>query len=321
MINKAVCIVVAISNIYRSFRYFLLIKIEKSICNEGYVMMKLKMNMLILSVVLWILPMNTLANEVHYEDHDTPISLMIEVLPWDIANQILPNGTTFTVIDVETGLQFKVQRRAGNKHADVQPLTKRDTQIMKKIYNGRWSWNRRAIIALVDDQMIAASMHGMPHGAGAIKNGFPGHFCIHFWGSTTHRSGNMDPSHQLMILKAGGRLDDYLNNIDPYELIHIFSTAVNNHDKQLLERTVAKNKNRSQLTKVIKDLTYFTVTNMSLLPTEDINEQVVIEVPVEVEFDKRHKGRNKKVMHFIIRRNSLIDRWYIDGQYFLKELY
>jgi hypothetical protein len=283
-------------------------------------MMKLKINILILSVVLLIVPMISLANEVHYEDHDTPISFMIEVLPWEIANQILPNGTIFTVIDVETGLQFRVQRRAGNKHADVQPLTRRDTQIMKKIYNGRWSWNRRAIIALVDDQMIAASMHSMPHGAGALKNGFPGHFCIHFWGSTTHRSGKMDLAHKLMVLKAGGKIDDYLNNIDPYELINIFSIAVNNHDKQLLELTVAKNDYQSQLTKVIKDLTYFRITNMSLLPVEDINDQVLIEVPVEVEFYKRHKGRDKKVMHFIIRRDSLIDRWYIDGQYFLKEL-
>jgi hypothetical protein len=284
-------------------------------------MMKLNINMLIVSVVLLILPMNTLANEVHYEDNDTPISFMIEVLPWDIANQILPNGTTFTVIDVETGLQFRVQRRAGNKHADVQPLTKKDTQIMKKIYNGRWSWDRRSIIALVDDQMIAASMHGMPHGAGAIKNGFPGHFCIHFWGSTTHRSGNMDLAHKLMILKAGGKIDDYLNNIDPYELIHIFSIAVNNRDKQLLELTVAKNENQSQLTKIIKDLTYFRITNMSLLPMEDINEPILIEVPFEVEFYKRNKGREKKIMHFIIRRDNLIDRWYIDGQYLLKELH
>ncbi|WP_380630371.1 hypothetical protein [Saccharococcus thermophilus] len=222
---------------------------------------------------------------------------------------------------METGLQFRVQRRAGNKHADVQPLTRRDTQIMKKIYNGRWSWNRRAIIVLVGDQMIAASMNGMPHGAGAIKNGFPGHFCIHFWGSTTHRSGKMDPAYQLMILKAGGKIDDYLNNVDPYELINIFSIAVNNHDKTLLELSVAKNKNQSQLMKVIKDLAYFKITNMSLLPVEDINEQVLMEVPVEVEFYKKHKGRDKKVMHFIIRRDSLIDRWYIDGQYLLKELY
>lgn len=276
--------------------------------------------MFILVILLLIFPMKTLANKVNYEDHDSPISLLIEVLPWDTVNQILPNRTTFTVFDVETALQFRVQRRAGNKHADVQPLTRKDTRIMKKIYNGKWSWNRRAILVLVDDQMIAASMHGMPHGAGAIKNGFPGHFCIHFFGSTTHRSGNMDLSHKLMILKAGGKIDDYLNHIDPYELIQIFSTAVNLNDKQLFERTIAKNENQSQLTKMIRSFTYFGITHKSLLSVEEIDDQVLIEVPIEVEFYKKNKGKLKKEMHLIIRRDSLIDRWYIDSQYFLKEL-
>ena len=42
---------------------------------------------------------------------------------------------------------------------------------------------RRAIIVLIDEnQIIAASMYGrMPHGAGALQNGFPGHFCVHFF--------------------------------------------------------------------------------------------------------------------------------------------
>ena len=57
---------------------------------------------------------------------------------------------------------------------------------MKTIYNGKWSWKRRAILIITHDQLLAASMHGMPHGAGALKNGFPGHFCVHFYGSTTH---------------------------------------------------------------------------------------------------------------------------------------
>ena len=55
--------------------------------------------------------------------------------------------------------------------------------MMKKIYHNQWSWKRRAIIVLIDHQMIAASMHGMPHGAGALQNDFPGHFCVHFSGS------------------------------------------------------------------------------------------------------------------------------------------
>lgn len=61
---------------------------------------------------------------------------------------------------METGLQFQVQRRAGKNHADVQPLTKQDTAVMKQIYQGKWSWKRRAILVRKDDQFLAASMHG-----------------------------------------------------------------------------------------------------------------------------------------------------------------
>ncbi|MDQ7862437.1 hypothetical protein RCO48_19800 [Peribacillus frigoritolerans] len=65
-----------------------------------------------------------------WEDEEGPISFKIEMLPWEIVNNIIPDKTNFTIIDIETGLSFKVQRRAGSHHADVQPLTKEDTQIM-----------------------------------------------------------------------------------------------------------------------------------------------------------------------------------------------
>lgn len=89
----------------------------------------------------------------------------IKMTQWEEVNEILPRYTKFTVVDLETGLEFQVQRRAGSNHADVQPLTPKDTAIMKKIYNGKWSWKRRAIIVISEDEKIAASMHGMPHGA------------------------------------------------------------------------------------------------------------------------------------------------------------
>ena len=90
-------------------------------------------------------------------------SFTVEILPWDQVKEIIPKQSYFTIIDVETGLSFKVQRRAGSKHADVQPVTKKDTKIMKSIYGGKWSWDRRAILVLVHDQLISASMNGMPH--------------------------------------------------------------------------------------------------------------------------------------------------------------
>ncbi len=63
-----------------------------------------------------------------------------ELLPWEKVNELIPRYSTFSVTDIDTGLSFKAQRRAGNHHADVQPLTKKDTEIMKRIYEGKWSW-------------------------------------------------------------------------------------------------------------------------------------------------------------------------------------
>ena len=286
--------------------------------------MKFKAIHFFLCFIFIFLPSKSFAiegNKDLYEDQDDPLSFMVEVLPWDQVNNIMPKYTIFTIIDVETGLSFKVQRRAGSQHADVQPLTYKDTKIMKKIYNGKWSWNRRAILVLVEDQLLAASMHGMPHGAGALKNGFPGHFCVHFWESTTHKRDKMDPAHQLMILKAAGKLDDYFNQIDPYKMIEIFALAVNNHDKNILAETIVDNKYKQKLTtKMTKDISYFSIMGVSLLPMEDLNYQLVMEVPVKVEFLDKNKGKSKKVIHFVVRRDSLIDRWYIEGQTILKEI-
>ncbi|MFX3624475.1 MAG: hypothetical protein ACE3JP_10620 [Ectobacillus sp.] len=249
-----------------------------------------------------------------WEDPDTPISFKIEMLPWDYVNTIIPNKTKFTIIDVETGLQFQVQRRAGNRHADVQPLTREDTKIMKKIYNGRWSWKRRAIIVLVNDQMIAASMHGMPHGAGALPNGFPGHFCVHFYGSITHGLKNEDPAHKLMILKAAGKLDEYLYTVNPYELLNIFAVAINQGDRQLLKKTLSDPNDSKYFDEIVKDISSFEVNIVPPPLSKDINELILVEIPVQVTIYTRKHGRRKKKINFIARRDSLIHRWLIDKE-------
>lgn len=58
---------------------------------------------------------------------------------------------------------------------------------MKQIFNGRWSWDTRAILLQVGDRILAASMAGQPHSVETIPdNNFPGHFDVYFWNSTTH---------------------------------------------------------------------------------------------------------------------------------------
>lgn len=117
--------------------------------------------------------------------------------------KIFPKGLTVRVVDVDTGLSWYEQRRGGSNHADVQPLTKEDTEKLKRAYGGKWAWTRRAIWVIINDTAYAASMNGMPHGGSSIKNnGFDGHHCIHFTNSRTHCSDKICPNHQKMIKKA-----------------------------------------------------------------------------------------------------------------------
>ncbi|WP_260288543.1 hypothetical protein [Peribacillus aracenensis] len=271
-----------------------------------------KFYQVIIAIFILVFMVDHPAHATEWEDEEGPISFKIEMLPWEIVNNIIPNKTIFTIIDIETGLSFKVQRRAGSHHADVQPLTKEDTQIMKKIYNNKWSWNRRAIIVLINNQMIAASMHGMPHGAGALQNGFSGHFCVHFSGSITHRLKNEDLSHKLMVLKAAGKLDDYIQTISPYELIRIFTIAVNQGNHKLLAMTLSNPGYPKTVNELVEDITYFGVVEPLRQPPEQLNGLFLVDVPVQVAINKKREGKEKKVMHFMIRRESLTDRWFID---------
>lgn len=135
-----------------------------------------------------------------------------QMLEWSEVRGIFAVGSVATVTDVSTGLTFSVKRKGGTKHADAEPLTAADTEVMKQLY-GSWSWERRAIVVQVGNKRIAASMNGMPHGKAIIKdNNFPGHFCIHFLGSQTHGSeytkshqATTDSQHQAMIRRAAGK--------------------------------------------------------------------------------------------------------------------
>ncbi len=116
---------------------------------------------------------------------------------------IFDRGVVAQITDVETGLTWREKRFGGTNHADCQPLTAADTAAMKKAYGGKWSWNRRAVFVTIDGVNYAASINGMPHGSGSIKdNDFDGHHCIHFTSSRTHGTNSVCPQHQAAIKKA-----------------------------------------------------------------------------------------------------------------------
>lgn len=238
-----------------------------------------------------------------------------EMLPWGEVNKILPKYSVFVVRDLETGLEFEVQRRAGSQHADVQPLTEEDTAVMKRIYNGKWSWKRRAITVLHNGRQIAASMHGMPHGAGALKNNFPGHFCIHFYGSTTHRRNFRDLSHKLMILKSAEKLDDYLQTSDPYEIVSAYIAGFKEQDESVVGLLSMQNHSWK---KVLPKVENAALLAMPMLPMEDIQYDLILTIPVEIEWFIKNVGRRKYNGDIRLVRFSPTGVWKVDSLRFLK---
>ena len=130
--------------------------------------------------------------------------ISVEKLNWfSVVNSLFEKFSDARVVDVETKKEYRVRRVGGYNHADVEALTAADTAIFKSLYNGTWSWNRRAVWVQVGKIWIAASINGMPHSYSYITdNNEDGHTCIHFFMSRTHGTDNLDPAHQNAVKTA-----------------------------------------------------------------------------------------------------------------------
>lgn len=153
-----------------------------------------------------------------------------ELLDWFTeAQYVVPINADFQIVDLLTRKSFNARRTVGSGHADCEPLTANDTAIMKEIWGGNFSWNKRSVLVRYNGRTIAASAAGMLHagnegaeggawtswrsddyGAGInydyVKgNNAHGHFDLHFYNSIGHSSGVENPTHQANVLKSAGQ--------------------------------------------------------------------------------------------------------------------
>lgn len=151
-----------------------------------------------------------------------------EYLDWkDVKKKLVRNKTILTVQDLKTGSKFKVKVTAGSNHADVEPTSKNDTNVIKKIWGG-FNWDRRPVLVYLNGRVIAASMTAMPHAGVESKpagknvsgrsggygygynydfvkgNGISGHLDIHFKNSRRHKDNKKDPKHQACVKISAG---------------------------------------------------------------------------------------------------------------------
>jgi len=128
----------------------------------------------------------------------------IERLHWNDARNVLTRGQAFTVVDVRTGITWRMASFSHGNHADSEPVTADDTAAMLRAWGGRWCWTPRPIHIHINDRILAASLNGMPHaGSTNHNNNMRGHVCIHFYGSRTHNGNRShERDHQNAVNEA-----------------------------------------------------------------------------------------------------------------------
>jgi hypothetical protein len=137
------------------------------------------------------------AREIEYTGTTT-----VELVDWTTARDIVQNGEDIQVVDVRTGVVFFIRSFSIGGHADVEPITREDTDAILYSRNGVWAWAPRPVWVTIGERTFAASLNGMPHGGGMIhNNGMNGHLCLHF-NNTRSRNKRYESDLNAAVIEA-----------------------------------------------------------------------------------------------------------------------
>ncbi len=149
-------------------------------------------------------------------------------MSYEDALNILSEGVEAEILDTETGITYKVKRVIGgyNTLADVETISQEDTDKLLETAGGYWNIKRRAVIVIIGDKRIAASIAPFEHSGSEEKpygeiidnrsgstgtginldsirdNGMIGVVDIYFYNSLTPGINRVDERHQEMVIKA-----------------------------------------------------------------------------------------------------------------------
>ena len=128
----------------------------------------------------------------------------VERLEWfDAGDKAWKRNQYGYLYDIKTGIMLRVKRMGGYYHADVEPVTKKDTKLLRKIAGGSFGWESHACILIANGRYMVCAINTKPHGRQTIStNGYNGQFCLHMVGSITHGSGKVNQVHQANIERA-----------------------------------------------------------------------------------------------------------------------
>ncbi|MBR2053728.1 MAG: peptidoglycan-binding protein, partial [Clostridia bacterium] len=131
------------------------------------------------------------ASEVRYANWYTEIRSRARLMP-DVV-----------IYDPDSGLHYNLHMFSFGKHADAEPPTKQDVEIMNRII-GESSWSPKYVwVIFSDGRVYIASTHSNGHTVDHDSdNGLNGHICLHFPRimSEAEATGPYAVSHQKEIL-------------------------------------------------------------------------------------------------------------------------
>jgi hypothetical protein len=193
----------------------------------------MKMLILLVFVILFAACSDNASPDTSHGDtpqNESPGGGFAELLNFSEALEIFTEGADAEVLDIETGITYNVRRVTGgyNTIADVETLTREDTEKLLETAGGEWNIRRRAVIVTVDGRHIAASIAPFAHSgsedfpfgdiidnrSGATgtgvnldsirDNGMVGVVDIYFFNSLVPGINRTDERHQEMVLRSYG---------------------------------------------------------------------------------------------------------------------
>ncbi len=169
----------------------------------------------------------TKSDIVIYGDSDENITHLGDGISWSVVDAAFPVGTTATILDCHTNIEFTIKRVGGEGHAHVEPVTKKDTAKFIDMFTkddteveylkaGRLTYEKRPCVVTIGENSYAASLFGYVHGeeptvtvdpanpdaATAEDNGMTGYLCLFFSGSTTDVLNMTDAEHEANVKTA-----------------------------------------------------------------------------------------------------------------------
>ncbi|GAB4264308.1 hypothetical protein [Thermincola ferriacetica] len=148
-----------------------------------------------------------------------------EPVPWPTVKQSFLINKTVMIRDLDSGIKIWVTRRGGYNLARIAPVNQVNKSLLKKIFGGKWSWKRRAVVVYLENKKIAACLAGMPQGKEQL-------FSLYFVDAGTNKSMNL--ANKMLIFKAAGQIKKMFKKTSPEEAILGALTAIDQQDGRTL---------------------------------------------------------------------------------------